>query len=47
MAEIKELKDKEGNGATFYPKTHEDAVIDDNGTPLSTKLGSIITFIYH
>ena len=47
MAEIKELKDKEGNGATFYPKTHENAVIDDNGTTLATKLSTIVTFIYH
>ena len=33
------LKDRL-TGTKFYPITHEDAVIDNNGTMLSTKLGN-------
>lgn len=38
MAQISELKYK---GKVIYPLTHEDAVVDDNGKPISEKLKEI------
>lgn len=34
-------KDSQGNKTKFFPRTHIDAVKDDDGTPLSTLLENI------
>lgn len=34
----KQLKDKDGK---YYPVTHESAVVDENGNPISSKMGSL------
>ena len=40
-ASIKYVQDK--NDEVFFPATHVSAVVDDNGTPLSTKLDDFVT----
>ena len=40
-ASIKHVQDK--NDEVFFPVTHVSAVVDDNGTPLSTKLDDFVT----
>lgn len=40
-ASINYVQDK--NDEVFFPVTHVSAVVDDNGTPLSTKLDDFVT----
>lgn len=40
-ADIKYIEDKEG--FVFFPVTHENGVVDNNGTLLSVKLATYVT----
>ena len=45
MANIKDIYENSERTTKFYPRTHEKAVVDDNGTPLNNKLGIINNLI--
>lgn len=41
MAVIKYIEDKDGT--VFFPVVHQNGVLDNNGTSLTTKLDSFVT----
>jgi hypothetical protein len=45
MAEIKKIYEDAARTQEIYPLTHEKSVIDDNGTPLNSKLGMITDLV--